>query len=185
MFVHSFVRLGKEFFGSCHLIVKIKPDDLMRLNVTSFLFVHSQYSNVFPTFIHDLKPLIISILLILHNRRLFHLKEQRTGLTRMPETLKLAPKNQTVTNFNDGWICPVRPQDKSLDISCCTTVKDIICCECSTAVEHLSHNQEVVGSNPAELFFFFIYLFLLTCTWGVSLIRYLKEAHLYLWLENW
>ena len=98
MFVHSFVRLGKEFFGSCHLIVKIKPDDLTRLNVTSFLFVHSQYSNVFPTFIHDLKPLIISILLILHNRRLFHLK----GLTRMPETLKLAPKKQTVTNFNDG-----------------------------------------------------------------------------------
>ena len=89
MFVHSFVRLGKEFLGSCHLIVKIKPDDLMRLNVTSFLFVHSQYSNVFPTFIHDLKPLIISILLILHNRRLFHLKEQTTGLTRMLETLKL------------------------------------------------------------------------------------------------
>ena len=51
----------------------------------------------------------------------------------------------------------------------------------NTAVEHMLCNLEVMGSYPAgnwTFFFSFIYLFLLSFTSGVSLIRPLKEVHL-------
>ena len=50
---------------------------------------------------------------------------------------------------------------------------------CSTAVEHTTRNQEVVGSNPTGCrAFFFFDLFLLSFTGGVPLIRSLKEMHI-------
>ena len=45
-------------------------------------------------------------------------------------------------------------------------------CGCSTVAEHAPQNLEVVGLNPDRCwtFFFFFYLFLLSFTYGVSLI---------------
>ena len=52
--------------------------------------------------------------------------------------------------------------------------------DCSTAIEHTPRNLEVVGSNLARCqdIYFFFYLFLLSNTSGVSLIRFLKDEHL-------
>ena len=52
---------------------------------------------------------------------------------------------------------------------------------CSTEVEHMPWNREVVGSNPLGRWaFFYFYLFLLSFTSALSLIRSLKEVHLLL-----
>ena len=58
---------------------------------------------------------------------------------------------------------------------------DILGHSCSTAVEHISCNQEVVGLNPAVGFFLLLHLLSFpTLNSGVSLIGSLKEVHLYL-----
>ena len=51
-------------------------------------------------------------------------------------------------------------------------------CGCSTAVERTPRIQEVMGLNPTRCLAFF-YARLLSFTSGVSLIRSLKEANLY------
>ena len=61
-----------------------------------------------------------------------------------------------------------------------SVVEELIGRGCSTVVDCSPFNKEVEGSNPTgtRAFFFFFYLFLLSFTIGVSLIRSLKEVHL-------